>query len=359
MHKIAFPQMGDYHVPIKYFLSHILDCEIIDAPKITSKTAELGSRYSPDFVCTPFKYTLGTYIECLDKKADTLIQLGGGCRYGYYHELQEKILKDLGYDFTYINLVTKGKTDVKKIVKEFKRLDKKFSTFKASYYSFITIKMIKYMDKIDDYIRENIGFEVKKDSFKKLKKEMLKAFSETKNYFDLYKKYRYFNKKFKNLEIKDNKKLKVGVIGELYTVMEPFANYELEYELSEYGISIKRFTNAYYLLFRKRKEVKKYLKYSKKYIKYKMGADAADNIGRAKWLCENDYDGIIHIKSSFCTPEIGAMPIITKICNDYNVPVIYFSFDTNTSKVGMKTRCEAFYDMIEMRKNDEKMLSRD
>ena len=60
---------------------------------------------------------------------------------------------------------------------------------------------------------------------------------------------------------------------------------------------------------------------------------------------------IIHIKSSFCTPEIGAMPIINKIASLYNIPIIYFSFDTNTSETGIKTRLEAFYDMLEMRKN--------
>ncbi len=357
MSKIAYPQMGNYNVPVKYLLSHILNVEVMEVPKITNNTKELGSRYSPDFVCTPFKYTLGTYIECLDKKADILLQLGGGCRYGYYHELQEKILKDLGYEFTYINLVTKGKTDIKEIIKKFKKIDKKFSVIKSSYYLFITIKMVKYMDIIDNYIRENIGFEIKKDSFKKLKDEMLLSFSKTKNYIDLYKKYRYYKKKFKTLEVNNKPRLKVGIIGELYTVMEPFANYELEYELASYGISIKRYTNAYYLLFQKHKKVKKYLKNTKEYIKYRMGADAADNIGRCKYLCKHKYDGIIHIKSSFCTPEIGAMPIISKICSEYNVPVIYFSFDTNTSKVGMKTRCEAFYDMIEMRKKDE-MLSR-
>lgn len=359
MHKIAFPHVGDYHVPAYYLLSHILPFDIVNAPKITTKTAELGSRYSPDFVCTPFKYTLGTYIECLDKKADILIQLGGGCRYGYYHELQEKILKDLGYEFTYLNLVTKGKTNIREISQKFKKIYPKFSNIKALYYLFITIKMIKYMDKIDDYIRQNIGFEVKKGEFEKLKKDMLKEFRKTKNYRDLYKKYHYYKWQFKNIELKNDKVLKVGVIGELYTIMEPFANYELEKELANYGISIKRYTNAYYLLFQKKWKVRSYLNKTKKYITYRMGADAADNIGRCKWLCEHKYDGIIHIKSSFCTPEIGAMPIISKICNDYNVPVMYFSFDTNTSKVGMKTRCEAFYDMIEMRKKDEKVLSRD
>ena len=82
-----------------------------------------------------------------------------------------------------------------------------------------------------------------------------------------------------------------------------------------------------------------------------MGADASDNIARSLEMCEKGYDGIIHIKSSFCTPEIGAMPIISKISNNYNVPIIFFSFDANTSETGIKTRLEAFYDMLEMRKD--------
>ena len=86
MYKISFPQMGDYSVPAEFLLSHILKAKIIKAPKITSKTIELGTKYSPDFVCTPFKYTLGTMIESLDKGANILIQQGGGCRYGYYYD---------------------------------------------------------------------------------------------------------------------------------------------------------------------------------------------------------------------------------------------------------------------------------
>ena len=65
---------------------------------------------------------------------------------------------------------------------------------------------------------------------------------------------------------------------------------------------------------------------------------------------EHGYDGIIHIKSAFCTPEIGAMPIISKIAEEKDVPVLFLTFDANTSEIGVKTRLEAFYDMLEMRK---------
>ena len=174
----------------------------------------------------------GTYIEALNKGANVLIQMGGGCRYGYYSELQIEILKNLDYKFEYINLVNQGKADIKKIIKKFKKLDPKFSKLKTLYYLLITIKMIKYMDKIDDYIRQNIGFEQKKDSFIDLKNKMLNDFANIKGYFDLKLKYLKYKRKFKKLEVKKDDYLKVGIIGELYTVMEPFANYELEKELA-------------------------------------------------------------------------------------------------------------------------------
>ncbi len=352
MTKVSFPLMGDYNVPAYFLLKNILDTDIIIPPKITSNTISIGTKYAPEFVCTPFKYTLGTMIEAIEKGADTLIQLGGGCRYGYYAELQDQIIKDLGYNVSLFNLIIEGKVNLKRIYKILKQINPKIKIKKLLYYSFITLKMVKYMDHVDQYIRNNIGFEVKKDSFENLKYMMLNDFRKIKNYRNLRKTYKKYIKDFLHLEVrKPDNPIKVGIIGELYTIMEPFSNYFLEKQLAKNHIEIKRFTNVHYLLIEKKHKIKKYLKDSKKYIKYQLGADGADNVARAKYLCENNYDGIIHIKSSFCTPEIGAMPIINKVCDDYNIPIIFFSFDAATSEEGIKTRLEAFYDMLEMRKN--------
>lgn len=343
--------MDNYYIPVKYLLSHILNQDIMVSPKITNKTIELGSKYSPDFVCTPFKYTLGTMIEALDEGANVLIQAGGGCRYGYYYELQEKILKDLGYNFKLINLVSCGKSDIKRIYKSFKQIDEKFNVIKALYYLLITKNMVIYMDKIDDYIRQNIGFEINEGEFEKIHNSMLEEFVLVNNPLKLFLIYKKYFKKLKSIKInKPNNCLRVGVIGELYTLMEPFSNYYLEKTLASFNIEIKRFTNVSYLLFNNKKEKKKALKKSKLFMKYKLGADASNNIYWTKYLCDKKYDGIIHIKSSFCTPEIGIIPIINKIAKSKNVPIIFFSFDANTSEIGIKTRLEAFYDMIEMRK---------
>ena len=294
---------------------------------------------------------MGSLIESINNGADTLIQIGGGCRYGYYYKLQEQILKDLNYDVKLYNLVTAGKTNIKKLYKTILRIEPKLNIFKSIYYLLITVRMVKYMDKIDNYIRSNIGFG-EYDEFINLKKKMLNSFSKVKNNISLTFKYLKYKKAFKKLKIdKPKKHLKVGIIGELYTIMEPFSNYFLERELAKFNIEIKRFTNVDYLLFTKKKLLRKALKNTKEYMKYKLVADASSNIYWAKYLGINKYDGIIHIKSSFCTPEIEIMPILTKVANDYNIPIMFMSFDSNTSEVGVKTRIEAFVDMIEMRKN--------
>jgi predicted nucleotide-binding protein (sugar kinase/HSP70/actin superfamily) len=115
---ISFPHMGNYYIPMKYLLSHITKYEVMEAPSITKRTLEIGSKYSPDFVCIPFKYNLGNFIEALEKGANVLIQAGGGCRYGYYAEVQEQILKDLGYEFEFINILSIRKRGIIPFYKE-------------------------------------------------------------------------------------------------------------------------------------------------------------------------------------------------------------------------------------------------
>ena len=106
-----------------------------------------------------------------------------------------------------------------------------------------------------------------------------------------------------------------------------------------------------YLLFQKKFRIKKLLKKGKKYLKYHLGADATESIVLSQILAEKKYDGIVHIKSFGCTPELNAMPILERLSEEYNIPIIYFSFDSSDNEVAIDTRLEAFYDMLVQKKD--------
>ena len=97
-------------------------------------------------------------------------------------------------------------------------------------------------------------------------------------------------------------------------------------------------------------EMKRLIRKSDKYIEYELGADGTVSVAHAIELANKGYDGIIHIKPFGCTPEENAVPILQKISIDKNIPIMYLTFDTQTSITGLRTRLEAFYDMLSMKK---------
>lgn len=350
---ITFPHLGPYYVPINYLVTNLTKTKVIIPPPITKKTINLGSKYSPDYVCVPFKYNLGNFIEAIEQGANIILQAGGGCRYGYYAELQEQILRDLDYDFEFINFIENNHVSIKKIYKFSKMINPKLNIFKFAYHGLNTILMLIFMDKLSNYKRQRSGFENVKGSYKNAEKELIKELKDlNQNPFKLIKTYFTYKQKYKNIKITKPKDcLKIGIVGELYSIMEPFSSSNIEEKLCSFGIEIHRFTTLTYLLFQKKYNIKRLLRKGKKYLKYHLGADATESVVYTLELAKKNYDGIVHIKSFGCTPELNAMTILEKISNEYDIPILYFSFDSQDSEVAIDTRIEAFYDMLVQKQN--------
>ena len=351
---ISFPHMGNYYIPIKYLVENITKCKVLVPPPITKKTITLGSKYSPDYVCVPFKYNLGNYIESLESGANILLQAGGGCRYGYYAELQEKILIDLNYNFAFVNFMEDNHVSISKIYKFAKEQNPKLNIFKFIYYGINTILMILIMDNLANYPRLNKGFEIEKNSFSKVEKSLLNELKKQNHSpLSLVNTYFKYKKRYKKIKInKSVNSIKIGIVGELYSIMEPFCSNHIEEKLSNYGIEVHRFTTLTYLLFQKKHRLKRLLKKGRKYLKYHLGADATESVVLSYELAKKNFDGIVHLKSFGCTPEINAMPLLEEISNEYGIPIIYFSFDSQDNEVGIETRLEAFYDMLVQKKEN-------
>ena len=156
-------------------------------------------------------------------------------------------------------------------------------------------------------------------------------------------------KKLYSVQIdKPKRPIRVGFVGDYYTVQEPFSNYFIEKELENMGIEVHREMNLTNTIINSK--YKKVRKISKKYAKFNIGATANYTVAEALKYAKNGLDGIIHVKCFGCTPEINAQTILQNISRDYKVPILYFSFDSQTSETGVKTRLEAFYDMLKAKK---------
>lgn len=347
--KVSFPEFSHYNYGIKYFIEQGLEAEYIMAPPMTVRTMERGAKNSPDFVCTPFKSTLGSMMEALESGADTIIMTMGLCRLGYYGELQEQILRDLGYEFDFINFSEYSTGRKRDYIKALKRINPKLSIAKVTKAGADCLKMTEYLDDAQSIYYKNCGFETVKGSYKKIHKKFITAMETASTRKEIDVAYNTFKKYASEIPLnKPINPLRVGVIGEYFTVMDPFSNLNVEQKLADMGVEIHRFMNI----------TNRNLRYKAKnlavetadYCKYEMGPTSTANIWSAKNYASKGFDGLIHIKSAGCTPEIDIMPVLQNISADYKIPVLYLTYDSQTSDTGLDTRLEAFYDMISMRK---------
>lgn len=69
-------------------------------------------------------------------------------------------------------------------------------------------------------------------------------------------------------------------------------------------------------------------------------------MGHAVLAGEQGYDGFVQMAPFTCIPEIVARGVLPDVSRDYDLPVLTFFLDEQTGEAGMRTRVEAFVDML-------------
>ncbi len=347
---VSFPRYAEYNCAFKYIVEQALDCKYVMPPALTKRTMELGTKYSPDFVCTPFKTMLGSMIESLEAGADTLLMTHGLCRLGYYGELLEQILRDLGYQFDFINLSDYDMDKKKEYIRIVRRFNPKVNPARFLAQFMEGVRMVEYLDEITAEYYKGCGFDAA-GQYKQAYQDFLTAMYTAQTRNDVEAGYRAAKRAMQSVPLdKPQRPLRVGIVGEFYTAMDAFSNLELEQKLADMGVEVHRWMNVsnqflHYGGGQKNLRVK-----IQDLCRYDMGPTSTANIWYARECAERGFDGLVHIKSAACTPEIDVMPVLQNISADYKIPVLYLTYDAQTSDVGLMTRLEAFYDMIDMRK---------
>ncbi len=354
MLKASFPFFGYETLALKSFLKD-LGAEVILPRSLTKKTLEVGVKLSPEMVCLPFKITLGNFYEALESGADVLFMAAGAkkCRFGYYHFLQERILREKtkkDFKFYPISQYTPYQF-------LFTVMPKIFSVTPNKVLRALLLLLAKssLIEDFKELIREKRAIDF--TAAERLEKEILRKIDKAETFSEIQR----LKKEIKGMQVNHGNHhfLKVGLVGEIYFMIEPFANQDIEKELAKMGVLVLAKRSLYEHLKHLLKLDWEFIKFyllAKRYLKDSPGGEAIRTLGEALDFVKRGVDGIIHIFPFTCMPENIAMEALKEMSKDYNVPVLSLSFDEHTSKTGLLTRLEAFVELLKRKRLRETLM---
>jgi len=334
----------------------------------TQRTFDLGVLHSPEFICYPAKVMAGVYIEACEKGAEVIISSGGSgpCRAGMYCEIHRRILKKLGYKTEVIIFDSMFKAPGY-FIKQLLRIKNKRSVFSMLRFARYILKMMDFLDEIEKIIKVKRAYEINKGDFDKALRQINEMFYNTKNMKELKAENQKALEMINAVPIKkceENKRLRIGIIGEIFVVMDSATNMDIESRLNALGAEV---TSSQYisewlhhnmsLIHSDKDMAHKMHEAGKKYTTCNCGGHHLGNIGWIEHYAKEGYDGIVHLMPFGCLPELVTRNMSHKLSEQFDIPILTMSIDEQNGEANTQTRLEAFVDLCAGRKKAK--LSKD
>ncbi|WZL72443.1 acyl-CoA dehydratase activase-related protein [Clostridiaceae bacterium 35-E11] len=367
--KITFPHIGNTYLPIKAMFDD-LGVETVLPPPNTKKTLEIGTKYAPELMCLPMKINLGNYIQSIEKGADTIVVTGscGPCRYGYFAEVEKEILKDLGYDGVEFVVLEAPEGNLQEFYHRVSKVANTRNMIKIGKSVKNAIQVLRRLDRIEENVLKSRPYEKNKGQIDLINNQLISRLERSSGSQEMIKHIDVAQQSLQQVALESNKEvLKVGIVGEIYTVIEDFANIHIGKKLNEMGVEVhKSHTTGDWILEHLcyksigRSREKHIRKAAQPYVTTQVGGHGRETIGNTVLYAEDGYDGIIQVMPFTCMPEIVAMSILPHVQKDKNIPILTLIIDEMTGEAGYLTRLEAYIDLLRNRREkdtNEKMLS--
>jgi predicted nucleotide-binding protein (sugar kinase/HSP70/actin superfamily) len=354
---VSFPHMGNIYIPLKAAFDD-LGVDYVVPPFCSKRTLDLGTRIAPDSICLPLKINLGNYIESAEKGADTFILTGsrGPCRFGYYGVSEKEILEDNGYPVDMV--ILDPASGFKVLYKRMKKAMGDRNIFKTMRALGQALSVCGQVDALEREVFRVRAREAEKGdadaAYVRFRKDVLDLKGTgaiTTLIADTMDKL----KKIKT--VPDANPLKIGIIGEIYTIIEPYTNLNIEQKLGAMGVEADRSMTASDWIKDKifHRSLGNYAdtglyESAKPYLDRCIGGHTQECIGHALRYARAGYDGAIEVLPFGCMPEIVAETIIPQVSKDADFPILTLVVDEMTGETGFATRIEAFLDLVRYRK---------
>ncbi len=355
---IGVVNMGHLNIAVGTIFEK-LGLETKIAGPLSDEIVELGRELAPEFICYPMVTLLGQIRSMIDQGVSrvVMIQGKGKCRLGWYAQIMETILNRAGYKVRIYGidspfpLKEKGKAFLEQ-VKEI------FGSPKAPLVAEAIILAFKKMfcaDAANDILRQVRAKERVRGSGDKIYNKFVPKLDNVTDARGLRAVFEEYKREMMAIPIIDEDPLKIMIIGEIYVINEPFVTKDVEKMLGSMeqrirvykNLDVSNWVKTHLLMSPKAVfEHKRVVRAATRYLPVSVGGHGQESIGEAVLAKKAGMDGIIHLFPFTCMPEIIAQNVLVQISEDLDLPILSLMISEQTGIAGLKTRLEAFCDVL-------------
>ena len=359
MPKVTFPHVAESYRAFKMLMED-LGNEVILPPRPGRHTLDLGVRHAPEFACFPVKILLGTYLETCPQGVELIITSGGvgPCRAGHYAQLHKKILHSLGYQVDFV-VFEPPRLYPLDFLHNIRRLNPHRLSYRSIYEcirrAWRKLQALDDLEKLSHRIRPR---EIKRGETTRTYRKVLAWIDQAYTWREIEDASISARQAMFSIP-QDPYRLipRVGIVGEIYVLLEPASNLEIEETLGHLGVEVERsmFLTGWTRdnTWTETTEGLTVKDAALPYLPELLGGHGRDSIGNTILYAKRGFDGVIQLAPFTCIPEIVARTILPRVSRDYNIPVLTFFLDEQTGKAGTATRLEAFVDLLKRRKSKQ------
>lgn len=360
---LGFPSMGHMDTVVRTFVESF-GTRTVPTPRTTKQCVELGHEIAPEFVCFPFTATLGQMRYLLDHGANTLLMVGGKgyCRLGWYAQVQEQLLRNLGYDFQLLVVDSPfplgekwaAFRDVAKAITGNAPWPRILHGLYGSYHQLVAL------DRAEALAHRLRAFERITGTTDKVVDRYLRLLSHTNDPREVRRLERALREEAAAIEVEDTHPLRVRIVGEIWVVLEQFCTREVERWLGtrrhprvwvEREHSGSDWFCTHVLRTPSAQRRARYVQeMAQPWLPHRVGGHGQHTLGQAALAQREGMDGVLHIFPFTCMPEIIAQNIMVRMSEELDLPVLTYIVSEQTGEAGMETRLEAFLDLLEERR---------
>lgn len=355
MTRVTYPHFGMLYITIEHFL-RALGLTPVTPPFSSRKTLDLGGRHCPEMTCAPCKLLFGNAYEGMELGAEHLVLFGGAdtCRLGYLERPQAERLREVGFEFTAHTMnPRKMGTDLLRVTREIAD-PSPLAWVEAALTLAASLSVV---DEIEQEVFRLRPRERERGTAARLLVEALARVRACRDRVEIKAKRERILAPLRSAPRDDRRRVyRVALVGDPYSISEPFLNMNLEQELGHLGAEVDRWfwlsrglrVSALERLVH-RGQVHARSEEVARYLGRDVGGFALPSLKQAMVFIDEGVDGLVHLAPFSCTPEIVAASVLPRLVDDHDVPLLALSFDEQSGATGLATRLEAFVDILDRR----------